>query len=236
MGKINKSTEKTTFDSSDYVFGWLGSEAEGSERKWKWSTIASGVAGYLGITNFGSGQIITAAERAKLNGITTGAQVNTVTAVHGRTGAVVAALSDYDANQIDFDDASTPDITATDVQDAIEKVYARTELSQDLTPVLGGDLDLNGNALTGALRHTGSTLGFYGSAVIAKPSALTSQLTTISQAGSFTPDYIIQAVTNTTPYGFVNADEAETLISVVANLQTRVSELENRLQSLGLIS
>jgi hypothetical protein len=236
MGKINKSTEKTTFDASDYVFGWLNSEAEGSERKTKWSVIATGIATYLGITNFGSGKIITAAERTKLNGIATGAQVNVVTAVHGRTGAVVAAASDYDANQIDFNDTATPDITATEVQDAIEKVYARTELSQDLTPQLGGNLDPQSFAWTGTLKHTGSLAGFYNTSPISKPAALTAQLTTITQAGSFTPDYTIQAMTNTTPYGFVTADEAETVLSVISNLQIRVAELESRIQSLGLMS
>lgn len=236
MGKINKSTEKTTFDSSDYAFGWLDGEAEGSERKWRWSVIASGIATYLGITNFGSGKIITASERTKLNGIATGAQANLVDSVHGRTGVVVSAVSDYDANQIDFDDASTPDITATEVQDALEKIYARTELSQDLTPELGGNIAFGSYGISDALRHTGTTVGFYNTIPISKPTALTAKLTTISQAGSFTPDYIMQAMTNSSPYGFVSLDEAETTLSVIQNLQTRVSELESKLQQLGLLS
>lgn len=47
-----------------------------------------------------------------------------VDSVFGRTGAVVAQASDYDANQIDFDDSGVS-ITAADVQDAIEQLYAR---------------------------------------------------------------------------------------------------------------
>lgn len=47
-----------------------------------------------------------------------------VDSVFGRTGVVVAQASDYDANQIDFDDSGVP-VTAADVQDAIEQLYAR---------------------------------------------------------------------------------------------------------------
>ena len=237
MGKINKSTEKTTFDGADYIFGWLSTEAEGQERKWKLSTIAAGISTYLGITNFGSGKIITDAERTKLNGISTGAQVNTVTSVLGRTGAVVAAASDYDANQIDYDNTLTPALSSpTNVQAAIEGVYARTELSQDLTPVLGGDLDPSSFAYAGSFKHTGSTVGFYGVTPVAKQSALTTAKSFLNQAGSFTPDFNIQAMTNTSPYGFATADEAETVLDIISNLQVRVNELENRLQTIGIIS
>lgn len=49
-----------------------------------------------------------------------------VDSVHGRTGEVVAAASDYDANQVDF----TPDgdIAATDVQAAIVEVRDETDI------------------------------------------------------------------------------------------------------------
>jgi len=236
MGKINKSTEKTTFDASDYVFGWLNSEAEGSERKTKWSVIATGIATYLGITNFGSGKIITAAERTKLNGIATGAQVNTVTSVFGNTGAISASSGDYDANQIDYDNTITTDLSApTDLQDAINQLYARTELSQDTTPVLGGNLDPGTYAYAGAFKHTGTSIGFFSTPPTTKASALTVGLTSLAQAGSFTPDYAIQAMTNTTPYGFVTADEAETVLSIISNLQARVNDLESTLSSYGLL-
>lgn len=60
--------------------------------------------------------------------------------------------------------------------------------------------------------------------------ALTPQLSTITQAGSFTPDYDIQALTSTTPWGFASQNEAETTLSVIRNLQIRVAELEARLK------
>jgi len=47
------------------------------------------------------------------------ASVN-VTSVFGRSGAVTAAASDYDADQVDFDPADTDNTDATDLQEAIE--------------------------------------------------------------------------------------------------------------------
>ena len=92
------------------------------------------------------------------------------------------------------------------------------------------------NAPTETLHVVGSTLldgnlGVFGTTPIAQGAALTATLTSTTQAGSFTPDYAIQAVTQTTPFGFVTADEAETLISTVINMQTRIDELEARLDS-----
>ena len=66
--------------------------------------------------------------------------------------------------------------------------------------------------------------------------ALTAQSTTITHTAPSTPDYAIQDMTNTTPYGFVTQDEANTVLSVIANLQTRIEELETKLQTHGLIA
>ena len=70
----------------------------------------------------------------------------------------------------------------------------------------------------------------------AKGAALTAQLTTITSTAPVTPDYAIQDLTQTTPFGFVTKDEGNSVLSVIANLQTRVSELEARLQALNLIA
>jgi hypothetical protein len=61
--------------------------------------------------------------------------------------------------------------------------------------------------------------------------ALTAQLTTITNTAPGTPDYAIADLTNTLPYGFVSKDEGNTVLAVIANLQTRVAELEARLGS-----
>ena len=86
-----------------------------------------------------------------------------------------------------------------------------------------------------ALDHNGTTVGFYGVTPVTRPTELTDELTTITHTAPGTPDYAIQNMTNVTPYGFVTQDEANTLLSVVANLQTRVNELETKLTSLGLL-
>lgn len=65
--------------------------------------------------------------------------------------------------------------------------------------------------------------------------ALTAQLTTITHTEPGTADYAIQGVTSTTPFGFVSADEGNTVLKVIANLQTRLSEVEARLQDLNII-
>ena len=70
----------------------------------------------------------------------------------------------------------------------------------------------------------------------AKGAALTAQLTTITSTAPGTPDYAIQDLTQTTPFGFVTKDEGNSVLAVIANLQTRVSQLESRLQALNLIA
>lgn len=70
----------------------------------------------------------------------------------------------------------------------------------------------------------------------AKGAALTAQLTTITSTAPGTPDYAIQDLTTTTPYGFVTKDEGNSVLAVIANLQTRVAQLESRLKALNLIA
>jgi hypothetical protein len=93
------------------------------------------------------------------------------------------------------------------------------------------DPELNG-AVIGT---SGGTVGFYGTTPVAKGAALTTQLTTITSTAPTTPDYAIQNLTQTTPFGFVTRDEGNSVLSVIANLQTRVSQLEARLQAYGLL-
>jgi len=83
---------------------------------------------------------------------------------------------------------------------------------------------------------TAQKIGFFNATPVIQPSALTTQLTTITHTAPSTPDYAIQNVTNSSPFGFVTANEANSVLSVIANLQTRVAELESKLQSLGLVA
>ncbi len=65
---------------------------------------------------------------------------------------------------------------------------------------------------------------------------LSSQLTTITHTEPGTPDYAIAALTNSSPYGFASQDEGHSVLKVIANLQTRLDELEDRLQAHGLLA
>lgn len=65
--------------------------------------------------------------------------------------------------------------------------------------------------------------------------ALTTQLTSITHTSPGTPDYAIQNVT-LAGYGFATADEGNTVLSVILNLQTRVAELETKLKANGFLT
>lgn len=68
--------------------------------------------------------LLSAANFTKLAGIATGAQVNAVTTVNGRTGAVIAASGDYGAAMISYT-ASGTTLSATTVQAAINEMDAK---------------------------------------------------------------------------------------------------------------
>ena len=82
---------------------------------------------------------------------------------------------------------------------------------------------------------TGGTVGFYGTTPVTKPAALTAALTALTHTAP-TPDYAIQALVQNTGFGFVTADEGNTVLSVIVRLNTRVNELETKLQALGLLA
>ena len=78
-------------------------------------------------------------------------------------------------------------------------------------------------------------ISFHGATPCDQAAALTAALTTITPADAEgTPDYAIAAVTNSSPYGLASAQEFITLLYVVANLQTRVAEMEAILEEKGL--
>jgi hypothetical protein len=81
----------------------------------------------------------------------------------------------------------------------------------------------------------GGTAGFYGKQPVVKAAALTAGLTHLTAKLPVLPDYVIADLTQTSPFGFVSANEGQTVLTVIANLQTRVSELETRLQHYGLL-
>jgi hypothetical protein len=74
-----------------------------------------------------------------------------------------------------------------------------------------------------------------GARFVPEVAANTAALTTITASAPGTPDYAIQDLTDTGGYGFVTADEGQTVLSVIANLQTRVAELESKLATYGIL-
>jgi hypothetical protein len=67
--------------------------------------------------------------------------------------------------------------------------------------------------------------------------ALTAQLTTLTPADAEgTPDYAIAGLTNSSPYGFVAAQEGITVLYVIKNLQVRLAEVEARLEAAGIVT
>lgn len=102
------------------------------------------------------------------------------------------------------------------------KVYTK-QGGDEMVVASGGELNI----------ETGGTITANGT----QGAALTAQLTTITPADAEgTPDYAIQAITATTPYGFATAQEAITVLYVIKNLQTRLAEVEARLEAIGVVA
>ena len=98
------------------------------------------------------------------------------------------------------------------------------------------NVQFNSVEIDGSLNHDGANIGFFGTAPTTKQTALTAPLTTLTFTPPSVADYALQDVTDTDSFGFSNAEEARTFISVVKNLQDRVTELETKLQAYGLLT
>ena len=74
-----------------------------------------------------------------------------------------------------------------------------------------------------------------GARFVPEVAANTAALTTITFTAPGTPDYALQDLTDTGGFGFKTKDEGNTALSVIANLQARVTQLETKLQTYGLL-
>jgi hypothetical protein len=98
-------------------------------------------------------------------------------------------------------------------------------------------ITIPGTTFDGAIiGDTGGTAGFFGETPVVQGAALTTALTSITATAPGTPDYAIANLTDITPFGFASADEGQTVLTVIANLQARVNQLESRLQAYGLLA
>lgn len=109
-------------------------------------------------------------------------------------------------------------------------IIGTLKVNDDIT--VGDDLNVSGDlTITGDLPVTGQ-LGVNGTTPpAAQAAALTADAGTVTYTVTDTPDYALQTLTNTTPYGFATLGEAEGLVEVVKGLQTRVAELEAMLDA-----
>lgn len=83
---------------------------------------------------------------------------------------------------------------------------------------------------TNGIGEFGSGIGLFGTTPPAQAAAMTTPQTNLGVSGPSTPDFS-PAVTNSSPYGLTTADEFETVLEVIFNLQIRVNELEAMLDS-----
>lgn len=81
-----------------------------------------------------------------------------------------------------------------------------------------------------------SQVGFYGVNPIKRPSAPTADLTLITHTAPSADDFAFANTTNSSPWGFSNQNEANTLLKVVKALQVNMTEVKAILSSLGLSS
>lgn len=107
------------------------------------------------------------------------------------------------------------------------------KFSDDIMLVGGENIILDTTTGTKIGTTTSQLLGFYNITPVNQPDALTTQLTSITHTAP-TPDYALQDLVQNTGFGFATKDEGNTALSVILNLQTRMQELENRLEELGL--
>jgi hypothetical protein len=74
-----------------------------------------------------------------------------------------------------------------------------------------------------------------GARFVPEVAANTAALTTITSTAPGTADFAIQDLVNSSAFGFVTKDEGNTVLAVIANLQTRVAELESKLATYGIL-
>lgn len=83
---------------------------------------------------------------------------------------------------------------------------------------------------------TTEKIALYGGPPVAQGAALTAQVTTITHTAPGTADYALQDLTDSGGFGFKTKDEGNTALAVIANLQTRLAQVEARLEAIGLVA
>lgn len=212
------------FSDSDYFSIVIGANAIGLGAN---TTV-------LGTINQTTAATIYGAGTHSLTDATTNAAVTVESLIKNVTGAGVGAAGlgprlVFGAESSTTVDTTQADITATwtDATHATRKTRLALSAWDSAAAREGLRIEADGSV---------ARLGFFGATAVVKPTALTTQLTTLTYTAPGTPDYAIADLTQTTPFGFTTADEGRTVLSVIKNLQDRVAQLESKLQALGLLT
>jgi hypothetical protein len=91
------------------------------------------------------------------------------------------------------------------------------------------------NSLQDMIKVLGNKLGFFNVTPVARATELTDELTSITHTAPGTPDYALQDLVESTGFGFATKDEGNSVLAVIANLQTRQNEMETKLTAYGLL-
>ncbi len=179
-------------------------------------SFASTQANFQGNNVLGLGTISFASSSTSIQQATTDMQLDVATG-----GAIVHRVNnvaeyDFDATQADFNGNNIIDLG-------------------DVTLADSSNIILNATTGTKIGTATSQKIGFWNTTPVVQPTALTTQDTSITHTAPGTPDFAIQDLTSTSPFGFVTKDEGNTVLQVILNLQTRVAELESKLQAVGVL-
>jgi hypothetical protein len=122
-----------------------------------------------------------------------------------------------------------------EICDEIDGANAKT-FSGNITIADGKNIILDTTTGTKIGTAVGQKLAFFNSTPVVQQAALTAAHAAITQAGTDSGDVAIQAATNSSPFGFVNAAEFEAAVGSLRNAMARLAEVEAVLEAFGLVA
>jgi len=154
------------------------------------------------------------------------------------TGDTLNSTFDKITAKTPFTGAGTITYASSPIDGAIETT-GDVEVGGDVTIGDGGNVVLDTTTGTQIATAASQKLGFFGATPVVQQSEITDELTTITHTAPGTPDYAVQDLVDSgvgSAFGFATKDEGNTVLSVIANLQARVNELETVLVTLGFLA
>lgn len=172
-----------------------------------------------------------------------GTVTTTVMILDGATGVNEIRLVTNLADALSIEDTAG-DLIKFDTTTGSQRITITPALTVTGMATLDGGITLNAGDNIVVATSTGTKIGtatsqligFWNATPVDQPVALTAQDTSITHTAPGTPDFAIQDLTQTTPFGFVTKDEGNTVLQVVLNLQVRLAEVEARLEEIGLVA